>query len=288
MGTSEWLRENAKWPVYAPVTMGQFPAASLAYRKGYIKEGPAVYHAAAKLSDLYALKGTPVEQPQNVDNLRKADIPAGGKKEIEGLTAMDPLAYYVGQVTINVADDPGKSSIADITQYIDREKKIVKSATGELSWDWGRGVATINAPCAQGAGGFLKAAGALDLGDIAIQSENEYGTVLAVSLDGQPLKSSGKILLQLMTEDRNFGWKTAPKKVKHKDGSEVDMLEITDLGAPPITVKKFAGSVSFKRADAASLKVSALDTNFYHKSAVEGGAGKITLLPDCLYYVIER
>jgi hypothetical protein len=288
LGTSNWLRENVKWPVYAPVTMGQFPAASIIFRKGYVKEGPVVYHAAARLADLYALKGTPVEQAQNLDELRKADIPAGGKKELDHVSAMDPLAYFVGQVTMNVADEPGKSSVMDITPFIDREKKIVKSATGELSWDWGKGVATMNAPCAQGACGFLKAAGALDLDDLSLQIENEYAAVMAVSLDGQPLKSSAKILLQIMSEDRTYGFHTQPTKVKHKDGHEVDMLEITDLGSPPIVVKKFGGSVSFKRADAASLKVTTLDANFYKKSAVDGGAAKISLQADVLYYIIER
>ena len=33
-------------------------------------------------------------------------------------------------------------------------KKIVRSATGQLTWDWAQGLATCNAPCAQGATGW--------------------------------------------------------------------------------------------------------------------------------------
>lgn len=279
LGTADWQKENTKWPVYTPVTMGQFPAAALIYRKGYVKEGPVVYHAAIRLSDLYKLSGTPVAQPQNLDELRKADIPPGGSKELDRPMAMDPLAYYVGQVTMEVAEEPkSKSKVMDITSYIDRQKKLMKSATGELSWDWAKGVATLNASCAQGACGFLRAAGEISLGDISIKLSNEYAAVFAVSLDDLPLSKSRKILLQVMTEDRNYGWKTTGDKTK----------TITDLGAPPIVVKKLEGLISFKRPDAASLKVWALDPNGYKRQELAGGAAKIELLPDCVYYGIQK
>jgi len=279
LGTADWQKENTKWPVYTPVTMGQFPAAALAYRKGYVKEGPVVYHAAVRLADLYGLSGTPVAQPQNLDELRKADVPAGGSRELERPASMDPLAYYVGQVTMEVAEEPRtKSRVTDITGYIDRQKKVVKSATGELAWDWARGVATLSAPCAQGACGFLKAAGELALGDVSVRSGNEYGALLVVSLDGEPIARSKKMLLQVMTEDRNYGWKTTGEGTK----------TISDLGSPPIVVRDVAGSVSLRRPDASTLKVWALDENGYKRQELPGGASRIELQRDCVYYAIQK
>jgi hypothetical protein len=39
-------------------------------------------------------------------------------------------------------------------------------------------------------GGFLNDAGRIELGDVLIEAGNRYGTVLVVSLDGQPLRTS--------------------------------------------------------------------------------------------------
>ncbi|MDH7568648.1 MAG: hypothetical protein QHJ73_03575 [Armatimonadota bacterium] len=292
VGTADWLRANTKWPVYAPVTMGQFPAMALAFRKGYVKEGPVVFHVGARLQDLYALKGTPIAQPQNLDDLRAADVPPGGAKEVPGMpAAMDPLAFFVGRVTMSVGADPGPSVVTDLTRFVDRQAKVVRSATGELAWDWGKGVVTCSAPCAQGACGFLGAAGTLTVGDLTIACHNEYGAVMAVSLDGQPLSRASKILLQVMTEDQNFGWKTEPAERPTPGGRPWQALRIVDLGAPPLEVRQLAGWVSLKRPDAAALKVTALDANGYARREVGRGSGtavRVDLLPDCLYYVIGR
>ena len=178
-----------------------------------------------------------------------------------------------------MARDPGKNVVQDLSPYINRASKTVKSMTGQLLWDYGRGLVTINAPAAQGATGFLAKAGTVQLADIAVSSANEYGTVLVVSMDSRPLKTSARILVQVMTEDTNCGWTT-----RDSGGTKT----ITDLGGPPIVVRNVAGTVTIKRRDAASLKVTALDANGYKRQAVPGGAAAIRLLPHCLYYLIAK
>ena len=283
LGQAEWERSHRKFSIYTPVTMGQFPATALLYRMGYVRAGPVVSHSAVRLDDLYQFKGTPVAEEQNLDELRKADVPPGGVMELDGPPAVDPLACYVGQVTMAIGNDPGASKTMDLSPYLDRNAKVVRSATGELTWHWGKGLATLNASHAQGACGFLADAGTIALKDITIRSGNEYGTVLMVSMDGKPLSSSRRMLLQVMTEDRNYGWKTVDVRM---DGQT--RKRITSLGSPPIVVREVAGAVSFARDDASDLRVTALDHNGYGRQDLPIGAAKIELLPDCLYYVISK
>ena len=277
--SAAWEDTHAKFSIHTPVWMGQSPACALIFRRGYVKPGPVVVHEAARLADLFDLKGTAIEQPQNFDELRKADIPPGARAEVQRLGAIDPLAYFVGQVTRTVARDAGKNVVQDLAPYIDRASKTVKSMTGQLLWDYGRGLVTINAPAAQGATGFLAKAGAVELADVAVSSANEYGSVLVVSMDSRPLATSARILVQVMTEDTNCGWTT-----RDSGGTKT----ITDLGGPPIIVRNVAGTVALKRRDAASLKVTALDANGYKRQEVPGGAAAIRLLPDCLYYIVTK
>ena len=284
----DWVDMHPKWPIQTPVTMGQFPAAALIYRSGYVKEGPVVINEALSLADLYELKGGAIRQPLGLDAMRAADVPEGGEAEMASLGSLDTLAFYVGRVIQTIGESPGKSTVLkELPQLIDRQKKVVKSATGELALDYGSGLATLSAPCAQGATGFLQRAGSIELDDVTIRSGNEYGTVLVVSMDGRPLNESEEILVQVMTEERNYGWKTGTEK--DEQGQEWRVIE--DIGAPPIVVKKFEGTVTLRRPDAEALKVIALDHNGYKRQELAGGSDGeviINLLDDCLYYVIQK
>jgi hypothetical protein len=244
-----------------------------------VKTGDAVVRAEVKLADLHALKGIPVSQPQNLDEFRKKDIPAGKALETTELGSIDPLAYLCGRVEVNVTEAGGTSKVTELSALIDRNAKTAKSATGELSWDWGRGIATVNAPGAQGAAGFLGKAGKLGLADLEIETPLDYAVVLLVAMDDQPLKTSRRMLLQVMTEDAPNGW-SAP-------GEGLRAVEAT--GGPPLVVRKLAGKVSLKRPDAGSLRVKPLDFNGYEdKAAKAGSAAALDLLPSTLHYVLEK
>jgi len=87
--------------------------------------------------------------------------------------------------------------------------------------DYGQGLCVLNAPKAQGVTGFLKKGGAVKCADVEIQSGNDYATVLVVAMDDKPLRSSGKILVQVGTTQRPLGWKTRPAQVNGRAGEEV-------------------------------------------------------------------
>ena len=284
MDEATWSTTNSrKWPITVPTVMGQFPATALLYRAGYLREGPEVVRDALKLRDLYEGK------PAAAADLRAIDDPARAQQVQEqtragaAAEAWDALALRVGKAAIAVGDDPGESKMSDISGYVDREAKQVGSATGELKWDYGTGCVVVDAPAAQGATGFLKAKGTIELADVTISIDNEFATVLLISLDGEPVKQSKRMLLQVMTEEKNYGWTT----VAEKDEKQVEWKKIESLGSAPVVVKDFAGSVTLKRQDAGTLKITALDFNGYPEKQLASGA-TIRLEPRMMYYLLEK
>ncbi|MFA0774047.1 MAG: hypothetical protein KEFWMYNX_002082 [Candidatus Fervidibacter sp.] len=212
----------------------------------------------------------------NLDELRAKDIPEGSRVKAERLEAIDPLAFFVGRVSLNISEQGGNSEIANLSLFIDRNGQKVRSATGELTWDYGRGVVTINAPKGQGAVGFLKQAGRIELGDVALEIDAEYASVLVVALDDLPLRTSRRMLVQVVTEESNNGWQT-----KLQDG----LLQIVSLGGSPLLVRDCFGRILFRRPDAKSLRVTALDANGYPTKIV-ADASRLSLLSGTLYYLV--
>jgi len=277
-GSPAWEGLPGKFSIQTPVVLGQFPAAALIYRQGLVRTAPHVVEIQLAVSDLYELKGTPMPAPQNFDQLRGDDLPPGGT--ITNVSAIDTLAFLVGRVGVDfVTNAAPESRILDLSPYLDRARKQVRSHSGELEWDWGTGRFTINAPAAQGVSGFLSAFGPVELDGVRIQSAMDYGAVVLVAMDGQPIASSGKMLLQVASEEIPRGWATsAPSGVR----------TITDRGTVPLLVKNLGGTVQLKRTDAAALTVTPLDFNGYRLSGPPMAAADFVLRPDAPYYLIEE
>ena len=194
------------WTLMAPSQLGQFTAAALIYRRGLVKPGQLLAEIDLSTNDLLNLKGTPLPQDANFDELRLKDIPGG--TEIKPGQRIDPLIHYAGRTSVSFTQTPSKTILADLKPFIDHTAKTVRSSTGELMLDYGKGLLTINAPAAQGASGNLKAAGEINLQDLIIQSDLDNAHIVVVSLDGQPLARSHRMLLQAMSEEQSTGFTT--------------------------------------------------------------------------------
>lgn len=272
-----WESSLGKFTIANPSIMGQFPATALIYRQGLLRSGNAVVDVALKVEDILALQGAPLTAPQNIDEFRAKDIPPGQSLRSNQPASIDPLAFLVGKVNLQFTEENRTSTVTDLSPYLDRQGKTVRSATGELHWDYGKGLVTVNAPQVQGATGFLKQGGKIRLDTLALSSKMQYGTVLLVALDDQPLQQSQRMLLQVMSTDENFGWRT----------SDADPKTIQQVGNPPLMVQKLSGRVTLNRSDARSLRVTALDANGYPKTTIDH-ADRFNLLPDVFYYLIEK
>jgi hypothetical protein len=228
-----------------------------------------------KLDDLLALKGTPLPQNAAFDELRLADVPEG--TEIEPGNRLDPLIHFAGRTNVTIDDAGGPSRLTPLDSLVDRKAQRVRSSNGQIILDYGRGLMAINAPKAQAAVGALGKVPKVTLADLQVESDLELGAVIAVALDDQPLATSTRILLQVMSEEKSNGFETA---------EQGDVKRMVAIGQNPWLVKQIEGTVRFKRSDAAALKVTALNGNGDAIKTV-GNAAEIELLPDVLYYLIQ-
>ncbi len=276
-----------KWSCSTPELMGNFPAAALMYRKGYIKQGETVVHEERPLVDLWQRKVPLIAEDRSFDPNRYEGATGGEKSNLKD--GADPLAFLVGRVEVKYSGDPNKSTKADFTKYHDAANKIVRSTTDEVKLDYGKGICTVNAPKAQGVSGFLSQAGDVKLGDVEIQSKNDYATVIVVSLDDQPLKNSGKILVQTGTSARLTGWKSKESQFKGDGGKMVKGYEIVATGLPPWQIVNT--EVTLTVNNPGIKKATLLNTAGYAAKEVKGvmkeGKFTLTLPADAMYVVLE-
>jgi hypothetical protein len=98
-----------------------------------------------------------------------------------------------------------------------------------------------------------------------------------VSLDGQPLARSRRMLLQAMSEERATGFSVEDAGNGGK--------RIKDIGRDPWQVKTLQGTVKF--GGGGSLQFQPLDFNGYPAGAAMRGL-ELKLAPRTLYYLLTR
>lgn len=270
-----WQAPLGKFSIASPVMMGQFPATAWIYRQGLLQPGRAIATLERPVADILALQGIPLANAQNLDALRAADVPGAVNPSPGSAQTLDPMASLVGQVNVRFTDGQSRTDLPDLTPFHDRQQRQIRSSTGELTWDYDDGLVTLNAPQVQGATGFLDHAGRIPLGALTLESSMAYGSILLVSFDGQPLDRSQKMLLQVMSADENFGWRTEGTLDKR----------LLSTGTAPLVVQNLAGTVALNRPDASRLQVTPLDSNGQAMGDRQS-AQTIQLQPTVFYYWI--
>lgn len=284
LGGAFWDTTMNKFALSCPVILGNFPAYALMYRRGDVQTGDTVIRQVLSLDDLYAMKGNGAAEAQSLDELREQDVPPGQAAQ-GAVDGIDPLSFYVGRVVRTFGGNPDESTEINMAPYINREAETVSSQSGELMWDFGDGLATVDTPNAQGAAGFLSEAGAIAFDSVSIESENDYGSIIAISLDGKPLKESERILIQAMSAERPYGFRT-------QSGEEG---RITEMGGFPFGVKHIKADIALSLSNCDGIDVIALDENGYPTDAeveFSGGTGgqalRITLAENAVYHIVTR
>jgi len=169
-----WEQSISKFPLAVPTILGQFPAFALMYRRGDVATADPAARERLNLDALYNFEGSAAFEAPALDDLRRADAPGEAVQQSGDDRQIDPLAFAVGPV-VRSFDAAGWSvSFADLAESIDRKIGVVRSATGELTWDYRGGIVTLDTPRSQGAAGFLAKAEKIELSDITIHSENGY------------------------------------------------------------------------------------------------------------------
>lgn len=255
VGSSSWDQSVGKFILNNPVALGSYFAGALVYRGQYIQEAPPVVTESLRVDDLLDLQGSAAYVRPALDQFRAVQTSEGHAQSGSLNQGIDPMAFYVGRVVRNFKGRTDQSQTRNLAPYIDRDAKTIASVTGELLWDYGKGVVSMNAPKAQGAAGFLGSQGPVELNDMVIRMKNDYGTVMVVPLDDKPLAQSQRILIQCMTIDQLYGWRAS------EPGGLGGTVE--NVGSAPWGVETYQVSVSFKGAAFQSATVIACDENGY-------------------------
>lgn len=250
-----YMPSQGKWLFGNPDMLGTFPAAALMYRMGYIKRGEPVVNEGRALTDLWQRRTPVVSEEASFDPNRDAGnmAPTSSVK-----TPMPDEAFLAGPVVVDYGGEASKTKVADLSAYVNPTEGFVRSNTGQVRLNWKKGHCILNAPQAQGVAAFFKEQNAFKLSDVEITSTNEFGTVSVVSMDGKPLKTSGKVLVQVGTQSRPTGWKEAPTTIKVQEGS-FPGLKVENYGKAPWQVIR--PKVTLKVANATLKKATVLDTN---------------------------
>jgi hypothetical protein len=273
-GSGDWLNNGGgNWTYMMPGEIGQSPAEALQYRRGDLTPGSVVIRQVTTLEDILNLKSSNLLEGPNAD-FRITEAPKASQPD--QIAGFDPLSFFVGRVERTF--DPTAQPVAvDLSKYIDRSNKKIVSSTGQLVWYYGRGVLLVSSPRSQGAVGFLGGAGPIRLGDVVINSHNEYGAIHVISLDGQPLAVSRKILVQAFTEEKMDGFKSSNGVIQ-------------DIGRAPIIVRDIDATVTV--GNASNLTATSLDEQGYARGVlrpqITGATAAVTLPKAGLYTILTR
>ena len=129
-----------------------------------------------------------------------------------------------------VVTDPTQSFIPDGQDY-------VTSDTGELYRNWTAGIETFNAPCTQGAQGFIGYEGngkLIKLDSVQMSVTNPFGVLLVSSLDGKPIEQSAMLLVTSIGRTADSGGRlpmlTEPLTASLSIKSAVAGMKLVPLG----------------------------------------------------------
>ena len=286
MSANGYMPSQMKWIFGSPDMLGTFPAAALMYRKGYIKQGSPVVEEQRSLSDIWSRK-TPVisEEPSYDPNRDAGDIAASSSVK----SGLSPLAFLVGPVTVQFGGNPENTKTVNLSKYIDSNAMSVKSITGELELNYDKGFCVLDSPCAQGVTAFFSSKPMVRTTDVTFLSQNEYGAAIAVSLDGKPLASSSKILVQFGTRSRPTGWTDKPASISLDGGKTVQGMEVVSYGKAPWQVQRAKLDVIIKNFSLRKATVLDMNGNARQTVPLEKSAAGIRFKfpTDAMYVVLE-
>ena len=200
-----------------PHFIGQFPALAFALRKGHLTEAPIV--AARRLTQPGVFTGTdPLQQEATTQGSNDTK-----SLQVAGGTPLETFA--IGRVTVGFEGGPAVKP--DLNKYWNEKQKIIRSATNELTWDYGQEVITVASPKTQGIIG-KPGKEPHRLPGVTVQFNTPFVSTLFTPLDDQPLAQSRHILITALARDKQTG------TVYSADGSRLESTGTAPLLLEPV------------------------------------------------------
>lgn len=225
---------NGSYVTETPHYLGQFPALAFAIYKGHFKEGTIAAARRVKTSQIFL----------GIDALNQ-DLTGGGydEKEPKGNLATPTEVLAIGRVTVKIDDTNKRSEKIDWSAHWDQSNKLVKSITGELTWDVKRQVVLVHSQKTQGVIGFAGGQ-TIELPGVDIEVKTKFVSLLLTPLDDKPLLQSSHILVTAMAQDKQWG------AIYNQDGTK-----LLTLGGTPLLMEPVQATLSFKGESIISAKV---------------------------------
>jgi len=279
-----FLPSQSKWLFANPDMLGTFPAAALAYRLGYLKRGAPVVVENRALQDIWDRKTPILAEEVSFDPNRDAGDIAPRSSVKAGVPAD---AFLVGPAQVAFGADPAQSKAGPFAGLI--EPGVIRANTGEIVLNSAKGFCTVDAPMAQGVAAHFAAAPVHQLSDVRFSSGNAFGAALAVSLDGAPLRTSRRILVQYGTRSRPTGWSEAPARIEVQGQAAVAGLELKSYGHAPWQVDSAVLEVVVKNPKLVSATVLDMNGMPAGTVALRRTAGEVAFsFPASAMYVVLK
>jgi hypothetical protein len=165
--------------------------------------------------------------------------------------SLSPLLAWTRKTGVRFTGESSQPADYTALTYGVEKSKWVRSQTGEITYDYGRGQLIVDSPRTQGFSGF-PAGGPLTLSGVRIDLRNDYGLVLVQSLENKPISESNRLLVTAVGNAINTGMETVPAGNRLKNP-----------GKEPVLVEPMKGTVTVlqMKGDWSKVKVYALDAS---------------------------
>ncbi len=226
----EWKNSLAHFADFSvwPDTLSNWLPAVMIFRNGYIKESPEKLVEYVSDDDIFFTKSSSYK-------LVNDDITA-------------PLMMACSKTF-----DPAAQS-KKYNPKLSRDAAL--SLTGELYWNFKKGIFQTVSDRIQGAIGFLGAEkSGVKFRNFRVKSTNEYASIFLVSLDGSPIAASSKLALNTTARMDNTGTKYSPTHTSLIYG-----------GSSPILLEPVYSKCTIQVNRFKSVKIHTLDANNYIKA----------------------
>ena len=241
--------------MFDPTQMNLIPASAALFQRRDVAEAPTGYFDT-------------VMPEQLLDPLREVE--------------RHPEVALIGKYGLAFLDleVPAANDVRLLRQALHEEVAGRESTTGELAWDAGKGLVTVDTPRTQGVVGFAGET-RVDTQAATFELETPFAVVLLSSLDGEPLAESRRILVSTSADARWTGVEVS------ENGDE-----ILSTGHWPFLMQPVEGRIVLKGAGAATVHRLATNGERLGNLAVEVTPGGLVLplsvANGCMHYEVVR
>jgi hypothetical protein len=138
--------------------------------------------------------------------VKEDDLFTGKPAWLEGKDGGTPFdAFAAGRVTVDFSGREKSNDSADsLKPWRDEAAKLIRSATGELVWVYGKGRILLQSPKTQGLIG-RPGREPIVLPGARLEILTDFVSLILTPLDDQPLAQSKRILLTALARDKQTG-----------------------------------------------------------------------------------